>query len=54
MALFDAHPSKLIKKIIIGPTEFPVVVRDAFVKLLTDAGVDDASEKVVISFIPLR
>lgn len=45
---------KLISRIIIGPTEYPVVMRKAFVTLLGDAGVEHPEDKVYVSQIPLR
>lgn len=44
----------LLERIIIGPTNYPVTIRDAFVSLLADIGVKDPQHKVVISGIPLR
>lgn len=44
----------LVDRIIIGPTRYPVAVRDAFVELLRDAGVEGAEQKVWVSNIPLR
>jgi hypothetical protein len=52
--LFGASPDKLIKHIIIGPTEFPLVVRDAFAVLLEEIGVENPFERITPSFIPLR
>ena len=52
--LFGAEIPELINRIIVGPSEFPGAIRDAFVAVLTDAGVDDANAKVVVSGIPLR
>ncbi len=52
--LFGADIPSLINKILIGPTEFPLVIRDAFVSALTSKGVQNAAERVTISFIPLR
>ena len=52
--LHGANPANLLKKIIIGPTEFPLVVRDAFVSLLNERGVEDAIDRVTLSLIPLR
>ena len=46
--------NKLLKKIIVGPTESPRVVYEAFVKELEDAGIPDAAKKVVVSDIPIR
>jgi hypothetical protein len=44
----------LIERIIIGPTQFPLVTYEAFVELLSKAGVAEAQKKVFISDIPLR
>jgi hypothetical protein len=44
----------LLDRVIIGPTRFPAVSYEAFVRLLEQAGVPDASTKVVVSHIPLR
>lgn len=46
--------SELIDRILIGPCQFPTVIRSAFVELLQKAGVPDADKKVVVSDIPLR
>lgn len=46
--------SELIDRIIIGPCQFPSIIRAAFVELLQEAGVPDADKKVVVSDIPLR
>jgi hypothetical protein len=45
---------EFIERIIIGPTQYPNVMHQAFVTMLADAGVDDAAQKVWISDIPLR
>lgn len=44
----------LFKKIIIGPTENPWVLYEAFVCELEQIGVDDAASKVLVSDIPIR
>jgi hypothetical protein len=44
----------LLDRVIIGPTEFPTQMRRAFISLLENADVKNASEKVVVSNIPLR
>lgn len=44
----------LLNKIIVGPTEYPFEIRQAFVEKLEEIGVTDAESKVVISGIPLR
>jgi Protein of unknown function (DUF2971) len=45
---------ELIDRIIIGPCQFPEIVRAAFFELLQEAGVPDADERIVDSKIPLR
>jgi hypothetical protein len=45
---------QLFKKIIVGPTESPSILVDAFVEKLTAAGVSDARDRVVVSNIPIR
>lgn len=43
-----------IERIIIGPTQYQHVQREAFISLLSSRGVFNASERVVTSNIPLR
>ena len=43
-----------VEKIIIGPSKFPLIIRDAFVDHLSTHGVHDADSRVVVSEIPLR
>jgi hypothetical protein len=45
---------ELLNRIIIGPCEFPQVIRRAFHQLLVQAGVPEPEEKIVVSDIPLR
>lgn len=45
---------ELLDRIIIGPTEYPSAVQEAFIDILTQKGVKDAHTKVVVSDIPLR
>jgi hypothetical protein len=52
--LVGASIDKLIDRIIIGPTEFPEAVWEAFVSELTELNVTNATTKVVQSTIPLR
>lgn len=52
--LHQADVANLVHRVIIGPTEDAQAVYAAFVRLLTDAGVKNASERVWISGIPLR
>lgn len=44
----------LIDRIIIGPSQYAVPIYESLTKELTDAGVENAASKVVISGIPLR
>lgn len=44
----------ILDRIIVGPSEYPMVTHEAFCDLLQDAGVSDPEKKVFISFIPLR
>lgn len=43
----------LFDRLIIGPTEYPDTVYDAFVALLSEFGVEDAEQRVVVSYTPL-
>ena len=52
--LHGADIGSLLDRIIIGPTAYPYVSATAFVKLLEEAGVRDAGDRVVVSEIPLR
>lgn len=51
---FSTAIPDLIERIIIGPTAYPLAMRDAFIELLRSAGVADPSARVWISDIPLR
>jgi hypothetical protein len=44
----------LIDHIIIGPTRDPLAMREAFISLLDEAGVEQPDRKVFVSNIPLR
>lgn len=46
--------NKLVSEILIGPTEYPAPIYDAFCDLLIQTGVESPWEKVKISNIPLR
>ena len=45
---------ELLERIIIGPTEFPLAMYEAFETLLADAGVDDPASRIDVSDLPLR
>jgi hypothetical protein len=49
-----ADINSLIEKVIIGPSQYPVVVADAIIMALKGAGVENPDEKIAISNIPLR
>jgi hypothetical protein len=46
--------SNLLDRVIIGPSQYPWAMYEAFVSALTNAGVSDAASKVFVSGIPLR
>lgn len=46
--------NELIDRVIIGPCNHPIPVKKAFVKILSENGIEDAHERVIISEIPLR
>lgn len=45
---------EVLDRVLIGPTEYPVATREAFVTLLADAGVEDPADRVWVTGIPLR
>jgi hypothetical protein len=49
-----AEVRDLLDRIIIGPSDDGLVIRDAFIHVLEQSGVLDARERVVVSGIPLR
>ncbi len=54
VGLHGASPKSLIKKLIVGPSEYATTVRAALIQQLKDADVEEPEAKVVISDIPLR
>lgn len=52
--LHGAAIPELLDRLIIGPTEDPVAIRDAFMVLLEEAGVANPLERIWMSGIPLR
>jgi hypothetical protein len=50
----NADLNGLLDRIIIGPTPNPPLVRDAFVRLLADAGIANPEDRVLTSNVPLR
>ncbi len=49
-----ASPAKLLDHIIIGPSQFPLVLAEAFQQLLREAGVSEPEKKIRVSDIPIR
>lgn len=45
---------ELIDKVLIGPTQYPLAMFDAFYETLIKLGIDDTNAKVTVSNIPLR
>jgi hypothetical protein len=53
-ALAGLDLSNIFEQVIIGPTEYPSAMHEAFSDALTRIGIKDASTRVVISNIPIR
>lgn len=51
---FKGDIASLLNRVIIGPTQYPQALAEAFIQLLSDAEVEGAAEKVLVSDIPLR
>lgn len=49
-----AEIPELLDRVIIGPTQYPRPVAEAFIETLGDAGVPNAKDRVFVSDIPLR
>ena len=49
-----AEIPEFVERVIIGPTQYPIAIRDAIIGLLEEAGMENASSKVWASDIPLR
>jgi hypothetical protein len=49
-----AEIPELIDRIIIGPTQFPYAIADAFHQVLEQVGVKGAGNRIIVSDIPLR
>ena len=45
---------EILDRVLIGPTEYPVAILEAFITLLADAGVEDPQSRMQITGIPLR
>jgi hypothetical protein len=53
-SLADLDIGVIFDRLIIDPSPYPVAMSEAFVELLTKAGVPEAHRKVVASHIPIR
>jgi hypothetical protein len=53
-ALADLDLYRMLDRVIIGPSFYPWVMYDAFVKALSKGGLTDAHNRVVSSDIPIR
>ena len=49
-----AELGEILQRVIIGPTDNPELVKDAFVSLLRNAQFQDAETRVITSDVPLR
>jgi hypothetical protein len=52
--LADIDIARIFDRLIIGPSQFPEVMRQAFATALANAGVSKATDRVFISNIPIR
>jgi hypothetical protein len=50
----EFHLKHLLDRVIVGPTQYPVPIAQAFVSELLKVGVSDATNRVFISNIPIR
>jgi hypothetical protein len=53
-ALADIDLARLLDRVIIGPSQFSWAMYEAFVKALSDLGVEKPETRVCISGIPIR
>ena len=53
-ATSDLDFTNIFDRLIIGPTQYPVAMREAFVESLMQAGVPDAGKRIFVSGIPIR
>lgn len=52
--LIQADIPNLLNRVLIGPSQYPIVLRDAFAAAIEAKGVTDAQQRITNSFIPLR
>lgn len=53
-SLTDIDLSRLFERLIIGPTQYPTAMYEAFTEALSNMGITNAYEKISISNIPIR
>ena len=53
-ALHEIDLTHALDRVIIGPTQYPWVLRDALIEVLTEIGIPSPSERVQLSQIPIR
>ena len=51
---FNTGISQILDRVIIGPSQHAWEIRDAFLELLGNSGMEDQKERVIVSGIPLR
>jgi len=52
--LADLDLSRIIDRLIIGPSQYPSVMYTAFTQALAQAGVSNAGGRIFVSGIPIR
>lgn len=52
--LYGLNPDEFVDRVLIGPCEYPLTIRDALVSVLHDAGVPAPEDRIVVTGIPLR
>ena len=52
--LTDIEMSRIVDRLIIGPSPYPWVMYQAFVAALNEIGIPDANKRVFVSDIPIR
>ena len=46
--------SRIFERLIIGPSQYPLAMREAFINSLAQLGVENANQRVWVSEIPVR
>jgi hypothetical protein len=53
-SLADLEFSRIFERLIIGPTQYPGPMAEAFMAELTKVGIGDAKDRLHVSGIPIR